>query len=54
MRKSREGQGEKGISGQNCDCLAKGFMARWESAPKIVVIDCWQVVVDQREAVDEF
>ncbi len=48
-----EREGEKSVTGENCDRFAKHLMVRRPAAPKVVVVQRGKIVVDEREGVNE-
>ncbi len=49
-----EGVGQQAITGQNGGCLIKGLVHGWLAPAQIVIIHGWQIVMDQRIAMDTF
>jgi len=49
-----EGQSEQGVAGQDGDGFAKFFVAGRFAAAEVIVIECGEIVVNERVGVDEF
>jgi len=52
LSKDLEGAREKRITGKNGDPFAENLVAGRLAAPEIVVVHCWQIVMDERVGVD--
>ena len=49
-----EGQGQHGVACEDCGGLSGVLVQRWAASAEIVVVEGWEIVVDQAESVDEF
>ena len=54
MGQNFKGECQQGITGQYRCSLVKFFVRSWLAAPQVVVIHCWQIIMDEGIAVHAF